>query len=133
MTSTFSWQNSVIFLPCFILYSKTKFACYSRYRSSSYFCFQAPNDEKHIYFWCQFQKVLQVFIEPFNFSFFSISGWGIDLDYYDTEQFALERNRVNSVILRLHPSTLFQTLIYYEGCSISSKGFLPTVVDIMII
>ena len=24
---------------------------------------------------------MQVFIEPFNFSFFSITGWGIDLDY----------------------------------------------------
>ena len=24
------------------------------------------------------------FIELFNFSFFSITGWGIDLDYYDS-------------------------------------------------
>ena len=24
-------------------------------------------------------------MEPFDFSFFSISGWGIDLDYSDTE------------------------------------------------
>ena len=31
MTSVFSWQNSVKHLPCFILYSKAKFACYSRY------------------------------------------------------------------------------------------------------
>ena len=35
--------------------------------------------------------------------------------------------------LRLHPSTTFQTLVDYEGYSISSKGFLPTVVDIMVI
>ena len=28
--------------------------------------------------------------------------------------------------LRLHPSTAFQTLVDYEGYSISSKGFLPT-------
>ena len=27
----------------------------------------------------------------------------------------------------------FQTLVDYEGYSISSKGFLPTVVDIMVI
>jgi len=36
---------------------------------------------------------LQVFIEPFNFSFFSVTGWGIDLDYCDIEWFALETNR----------------------------------------
>ena len=35
--------------------------------------------------------------------------------------------------LRLHPSTAFQTLIDYDGYSVSSKGFLPTVVDIMFI
>ena len=33
-----------------------------------------------------------------NFSFFSISDWGIDLDYCDTEQFALEMNRDHSVV-----------------------------------
>ena len=27
-----------------------------------------------------------------NFSFFDISGWGIDLDYCDVDWFALERN-----------------------------------------
>ena len=35
--------------------------------------------------------------------------------------------------LRLHPSTAFWTLVDYEGNSISSKGFLPTVVDLMVI
>ena len=35
--------------------------------------------------------------------------------------------------LRLHPSTAFLTLVDYGGYSISSKGFLPTVVDIMVI
>ena len=34
--------------------------------------------------------------------------------------------------LRLHPSTAFQTLVDHDGYSISSKGFLPTVVDIMV-
>ena len=35
--------------------------------------------------------------------------------------------------LRLHPSTAFRTLVDYDGYSISSKGFLPTVIDIMVI
>ena len=37
------------------------------------------------------------------------------------------------LFLRLHPSTTFWTLVDYEGYSISSKEFLPTVEDIMVI
>ena len=40
---------------------------------------------------------------------------------------------IDHSFLRLHPSTAFQTLVDYHGYSISSKGFLPTVVDIMVI
>ena len=72
-----------------------------------------------------------MFIEPFNF--FSVTGWGIDLDYRDIEWFALEKKRDHSVILRFHPSTAFWTLVDHDGNSISSEGFLPTVVDIMVI
>ena len=32
--------------PCFILYSKAKLACYSRYLLTSYFCIPVPYDEK---------------------------------------------------------------------------------------
>ena len=49
------------------------------------------------------------------------------------EWFALEANRDHSVVLRLHPSTAFRTLVDSEGYSISSKGLLPTVLDIMVI
>ena len=95
MTSALSWHNS---LPCFILYSKAKFACYSRYILTSYFCIPVPYNEKNISFGCLFQKVLQVFIELLNFSLFSITGWGIDLDYRDIEWFDLEMNRDHSVV-----------------------------------
>ena len=39
-----------------------------------------------------------VFIELFNFSFFSVTGREIDLDYCSIEWFALEMNRDHSVI-----------------------------------
>ena len=39
------------------------------------------------------RRSCKVFIEPFNFSFFSITGQGIDLDYRDIQWFALEMNR----------------------------------------
>ena len=37
-------------LPCFIVYSKAKFACYSRCFLTSYFCIPVPYNEKNI-FW----------------------------------------------------------------------------------
>ena len=36
-----------------------------------------------------------------QFNFFSINGWGIDLDYCDIEWFALETNRDHSVIVEI--------------------------------
>ena len=74
-----------------------------------------------------------VFIELFSFSFFVISGWGIELDCCDVEWLPWKWTKVILSFLRLHPSTAFGTLFDYEGYASSSKGFMPTVVDIMVI
>ena len=75
-----------------------------------------------------------MFIEPFNFSFFSIIGQGIDLDYCDIEWFALETNRDHSVIFEIASKyCISDSFVDQDGYSISSKGFLPAVVDIMVI
>ena len=75
-----------------------------------------------------------MFIELFNFSFFSIIGWGIGLDYCDIEWFALEMNRDHSVIFETACKyCILNSFVDSDGYSISSKGFLPTVVDIMVI
>ena len=75
-----------------------------------------------------------VFIEPFSFSVFGISGWGIDLDYCDVEWFAFETNGYHSVVFETAPKYwILDSFFDYEVYSISSKGFLPTVVDIMVI
>ena len=79
---------------------------------------------------------MSVFIEPFNCSFFSITGYGIDLDYCDIEWFALETNRDHSVVLEVaFKYCILDSFVDYEDFSISSmgKGLLPTVVDIMVI
>ena len=69
-----------------------------------------------------------------NFIFFGISGWSIDLDCCDTEWFALEMSRDHSVIFETAPNyCISDFFVDYEDYSISSKGFLPTVVDIMVI
>ena len=55
------------------------------------------------------------------------------MDYHDTEWFALETNRDHSVISEIAPKyCISDSSVDYEGYSISSKGFLPTVVDIMV-
>ena len=73
-----------------------------------------------------------IFIEPFNFSFFTITGQGIDLDYCDIEWFALERD--HSVVFEIaSKSCISDFFVDYDSYSISSKGFLPIVVDIMVI
>ena len=77
---------------------------------------------------------MKVFIEPFNFSLFSITGQDIDLDYCDIEWFALEMNRDLSVIFEIALKYCISDSFFdYEGYSISSKGFLPTVVGIIVI
>ena len=77
---------------------------------------------------------MKVFIEPFNFSLFSITGQGVDLDYYDIEWFALETNRDHSVIFEIASKYCISDSVFdYDGYSISSKGFLPIVVDIEVI
>ena len=55
------------------------------------------------------------------------------MDYHDIEWFALEMNRDHSVIFEIASKyCISDSLVYYDGNSISSKGFLPTVVDIMV-
>ena len=67
-------------------------------------------------------------------SFFGVSGWDIDLDYCDILWFALEMNRDHSVIFEIAPKyCILDSFVDYEGYSISSKGFFPTVVDVMVI
>ena len=76
---------------------------------------------------------MQVFIKPFNFSFFSIAGWGIDLDYCDIEWFALETKRSSVIFEIASKYYISDSFVDHDGYSISSEGFLPAVVDIMVI
>ena len=64
----------------------------------------------------------------------STTGWGIDFDYCDIEWFALEVNRDPSIVFEIAPKyCILDSFVEYEGHCISSKGFLPTVVDKMVI
>ena len=54
---------------------------------------------------------------------------GHRLDLRDIEWFALETNKDHSVVFEIASRTAFWTLVDYDGYSISSKGFLPTVLE----
>ena len=78
--------------------------------------------------------VLYIFIELLNFSFFSVSCWGIDVDCCDVKWFALEMERAHSVIFQITSKyCISDSFVDYEGYSNSSKGFLSTVADMMVI
>ena len=59
---------------------------------------------------------------------------GHRLGYHDNEWFALETNRDYSVVFETASKCcISDSFVDYDGYSISSKGFLSTVVEIMII
>ena len=62
--------------------------------------------------------------------------WGIDLDKCGIEWFALEMNRDHSVVFEIASKYCISESFIdldHDGYSISSEGFLPTVIDIMVI
>ena len=72
-------------------------------------------------------------MEPFIFRLFSITGWGKDLDCCDIEWFALETNREHSVIFEIAFKYCISDSFFDHDGYISSKGFLPGVLDVMVI
>ena len=63
-----------------------------------------------------------------------VTGWAIGFDYHDVEWFALEMNKDHSVVFESASKyCISDSFVDYDGYPISSTGFLPTVVDIMVI
>ena len=86
-----------------------------------------------IFFWVLVLEGLVGLHRTIQLQLFSITGQGIDLDYCDTEWFALEMSRDHSVVFEIASKyCISDFFVDYDGYPISSKGFLPTVVDIMV-
>ena len=67
--------------------------------------------------------------QPVTLKKLKLNGWGIDLDNYDIEWFALETNRDHSVIFEIASKyCISDSFVDHDGYSISSEGFLPAVV-----
>ena len=118
MTSVFSLQNSVSLCPASFHTPRPNLPVTPVVSSLPTFAFWSPIMKRTSFFWCQFQKVLQVFM--FSFSFFGISDWHLYLGYCDTEWFALERSQDHFVIFEIAPKyciadSFVDHQIYYCG------------------
>ena len=135
MTSGFSWQNSVSLCPASFCTPRPNLPVTPGISSLPTFAFQSPMMKRTSFLVLVLEGLVDLSTcRPFNFSFFSIRSWGIDFDHCDVEWFALEKNRDHSVIFEIATKyCILDSFVDYEGYSISFKGFLPTVVDILVI
>ena len=118
----------------FFFFFKAKFACYSRYLLSSYFCIPVPYNEKDIFLGCFSRRSCRSSLNCSTSASSALLVGGINLDYCDIEWFALEMNRDHFVAFEIAPKYCISNFfVDCEGYSISSEGFLPTVLDIMVI
>ena len=63
-----------------------------------------------------------------------MTGWGIDSDYCAVQWLASVMNRDHSVVYEIASKyCISDSFVDHEGSPMSSKGFLPTVVDVMVI
>ena len=89
--------------------------------------------KRHL-FWVLVLKGLVGLHRTIQIQLFQHYGQGIDLEQGDIEWYALETNRDHSVISEIASKyCISDSFIDHDGYSISSEGFLPAVVDIMII
>ena len=84
-------------LPCFILYSKVKFACYSRCFLTSIFAFQSCIVKRTSFLGVSSKGFVGLH-RTIQLQLLSITCWGIALDYCDIEWFSLEMSRDHSVV-----------------------------------
>ena len=121
MTSAFSRQNSLALLACFVLYSKAKFDCYSRYLLTSYFCVPVPYNEKDIFFGCQFQRSCR---SSQNHSTSASSAFSIILSLQDSQV-------VNSSSFELNTSFYLSHLPPLPDFSLKTLNFFVKQFDIL--
>ena len=81
------------------------------------------------------QEMARVNVDLLGISKLKWTGVGeFNSDNCDIECFVLKTERDHSVVFEIASEyCILDSLVDYDGYSISSKGFLPTVVDIMVI
>ena len=117
-----------------ILYFKAKFACYSRCFLTSYFCISVPYNEKDIFFGVLILEGLVGLHRTIQLQLLQ--------PYWSEHRLGLlwhwmvclgnkQRSFCHFEIASKY--CILVSFVDHEGYSIYSKGFLPTIVDIMVI
>ena len=96
------------------------------------FLHSIPSNEKDIFLVLVLEGLLDLHITDELLLWYK---WlGHRLDYRDLKWFALEMNQDHFVIFEVVPKyCIWERFVDYEDYSVSSKGFLPTLVDIIVI
>ena len=125
-----SLGETLLAFACFILYFKTKLPCHSRYLLASYFAFQSPIMKQTSFGVLVLQghvglhRTIQHQLLQHYWS-------GHRLNYCDIAWLALETGRDHFVIFEIASKyCISDSFVNCDGYCISSKGFLPTEVDI---
>ena len=99
----------------------------------SYFGIPVSYNESDIFWGCFLEGLLGLH-RTVQLQLLQCYWLGHSLDYRDIEWFALETNRDSTVIFEIASKyCISDSFVDYDVYSISSKGFLPTYVDIMVI
>ena len=121
ITNVFSWQNSVSLCAGSFCTPRPNLPVIPDIFWLPICAFQSPMMKK-VSFLVLVQESLVGLHRTVNFSFFGVSGWGIDLDYCDVECFAFKTNWDHSVVFKVAPKYyISDSFVDYEGYSISSK------------
>ena len=118
--------------PCFIMYSKANFACYSRCFLSSYFCIPVPYNEKDIFFCVLVLEGLVGLHRTIQLLQRYLSGHRFGLLWYWMVCLG-DKQRSFCCFETASKYCILDSFVDYDGYYISSKGFLPREVDIMVI
>ena len=134
MTSAFSWQNPVNFCPAYFYTPRPKIPITPGIFSLPTFAFQSPIMKGTSFLPVNSRRSCRSSQKAFHSRFFNITGQAIVLDYCDNEWLALEVSRDHSVIFEnASKYCILDPFVDYDGYPTSSKGFLNTILDIMVI
>ena len=133
MTSAFSWQNSISLCPASFHIPRLNLPVIPRI-SDFLLAFQSPVMKRTSFFLVLVLEGPVGHHRIVQLQLLQHYWLGHRLSLLDIEWFALEMNRNHFVIFEIaSKDCISYYFVDYEGYSISSNGFLPTVVDIMVI
>ena len=134
LCSAFSWQNSISLCPASFRIARSNLPITPGVSWLPTFAFQSPIMKRTSFFWVFVLKGLVGLHRTVQLQLLQCYWLGQGLDYCDIEWFALETNRDHSVVFEIASKyCISDSFVDHNGYSISSEGFLPAVVDIMVI